>query len=101
MKKQNDTVHIKYGRNQTLLNDNNINNDNSNNKNFVLTHVILKLHYCALGTFPQKIVLHRVWENNCLIGGQNLAARGVSKFKVDLIFIIFRKFDIKLEIIDS
>ena len=36
-----------------------------------------------------------------LIGGHNLAVRGVSKYKVDMIFIIFREFNTMLEIVDS
>ena len=28
----------------------------------VLTDLILELHYCALGTFPKKIVWKTVWE---------------------------------------
>ena len=31
---------------------------------FALTHLILELHYCALGTFPQKIVYHSVEKKN-------------------------------------
>ena len=33
-----------------------------------------------------------------LIGGLDLAVRGVSKYKVDMIFIIFREFSTMLEI---
>ena len=36
-----------------------------------------------------------------LIGGHDLAVRGVSKYKVDMIFIIFREFNTMLEIVDS
>ena len=38
---------------------------------------------------------------NFLIGGQDLAVRGVSKYKVDMIFIFFREFNTMLEIVDS
>ena len=40
-------------------------------------------------------------ENFFLIGGHDLAVRGVSKYKVDMIFIIFREFNTMLEIVDS
>ena len=33
--------------------------------------------------------------------GHDLAVRGVSKYKVDMIFIIFREFNTMLEIVDS
>ena len=36
-----------------------------------------------------------------LIGGHDLAVRGFSKYKVDMIFIIFRVFNTMLEIVDS
>ena len=62
---------------------------------FVLTHLILELHYCALGTFP-KNSLTPCGVKEFLIGGQHLAAMGVSKFKVDMIFIVFREFNIML-----
>ena len=42
----------------------------------------------CVGDFSQKIVQHSV-AKKILIGGQSLAARGVSKFKVDMIFILF------------
>ena len=35
------------------------------------------------------------------IRGHDLAVRGVSKYKVDMIFIIFREFNLMLEIVDS
>ena len=35
------------------------------------------------------------------IRGHDLAARGVSKYEVDMIFIIFREFNTMLEIVDS
>ena len=69
-------------------------------RNFALTHLILELHYCALGTFPKKIVLHRVAKKS-LIGAQGLAVMGVLKYKFDVIFIIFCEFSIILEIVDS
>ena len=36
-----------------------------------------------------------------LIGGHDLAVRGVSKYKVDMIFIFFCEFSTMLEIIDT
>ena len=36
-------------------------------------------------------------ENNFDWGGHDLAVRGVSKYKVDMIFIIFREFNLNLE----
>ena len=39
-----------------------------------------------------------VWRKKILIGGHDLAVRGVSKYKVDMIFIIFREFSTMLEI---
>ena len=38
---------------------------------------------------------------NFLIGGHDLAVKGVSKFKVDVIFFIFHELNIMLEIVDS
>ena len=35
-----------------------------------------------------------------LIGGQDLAVRGVSKLKVEEVFMIFRKFNMMLELVD-
>ena len=67
---------------------------------FALTHLILELHYCALVTFPKNSLTPCV-EKNFLIGGLDLAVRGVSKYKVDMIFIIFREFNTMLEIVDS
>ena len=49
----------------------------------------------------QKIDLLRVTKKIDLGGCQDLAVREVSKFKVDVIFITFREFNIMLEIIDS
>ena len=45
--------------------------------------------------FPKNSLIQR-GKKFVLIGGQDLAARGVSKFKVDMIFIIFREFNIML-----
>ena len=36
-----------------------------------------------------------------LMWGHDLAVKGVSKYKVDMIFIIFREFNMMLEIVDS
>ena len=69
-------------------------------RSFALTHLILELHYCALGTFPKKF-LTPYGEKKFSIGGHDLAGRGVLKYKVDMIFIIFREFNTMLEIIDS
>ena len=44
-------------------------------RHFALTHLILELHYCALVTFPQKIVLNRL-AKKLLIRGQGLAVKG-------------------------
>ena len=68
---------------------------------FALTHLILELHYCALVTFPKKNSLTPCGEKKILIGGHDLAVRGVSKYKVDMIFLIFREFNTMLEIVDS
>ena len=64
---------------------------------FVLTHLILKLHYCALGNFL-KNSLTQCDEYFFLIWGQDLAAMGggVSKFKFDMFFIIFREFNMMM-----
>ena len=67
---------------------------------FALTHLILELHYCALVTF-QKNSLTPCGENIFLIGVHDLAVRGVSKYKVDMIFVIFREFNTMSEIVDS
>ena len=45
----------------------------------------------CVGDFSKKIV----WQKK-LIGDQDLAERGLSKFKVDMIFIIFREFNMML-----
>ena len=67
---------------------------------FALTHLILELHYCKLVTFP-KNSLTPCGEKTFLMGGHDLAVRGVSKYKVNMIFIIFREFNTMLEIVDS
>ena len=51
----------------------------------------------CVGDFSQKIV----GKKKILMGGHDLAVRGVSKYKVDMIFIIFREFNTMLEIVDS
>ena len=48
-----------------------------------------------------KISLTPCVANFFLIGGYDLAVRGVSKYKVDMIFIIFCEFNTMLEIFDS
>ena len=40
-------------------------------------------------------------QKKILIGGHDLAVRGVSKYRVDMIFIIFREFNTMFEIVDS
>ena len=55
---------------------------------------------CFLGLFP-KNSLTSCGIKKILIGGYNLAVRGVSKFKVDMIFIIFREFNTMLEMVVS
>ena len=52
----------------------------------------------CVGDFSQKIVWQKYF---FLIGGHDLAVRGVSKYKVDMIFVIFREFNTMLEIVDS
>ena len=52
------------------------------------------------GLFP-KNSLTPYGEKIFLIGGHDLAVRGVSKYKVDMIFKIFREFNTMLEIVDS
>ena len=54
---------------------------------------------CA-GDFSQKNCLTQCGEKN-LVRGQDAAARVVSKFKVDMIFIVFREFNMMLEIVNS
>ena len=46
--------------------------------------------------FFKKNCLTQCGKYLVLIGGQDLAARGVSKFKDDMIFIIFREFNMML-----
>ena len=58
------------------------------------------LLWCALVTFP-KNSFTPCGEKIFLIGGHDLSVRGVSKYKVDMIFIIFREFNTMLEIVDS
>ena len=53
------------------------------------------------GPFPKKNSLTPCGKNNFLIGGHDLAVREVSKYKVDIIFIIFREFNTMLEIVDT
>ena len=65
----------------------------------------------CVGDFSQKIVCMANGQNSSYsykhrmankIGlGVDLAVRGVSKYKVDMIFIIFREFNTMLEIVDS
>ena len=55
----------------------------------------------CVGDFSQENSLTLCGEKNFLIGGHDLAERGVSKYKVDMIFVIFREFNTMLEIVDS
>ena len=66
---------------------------------FALTHLIFELHYCALGTFPRNSLTP--CGKKLLIGGHDLALRRVSKYKVHMIFIIFREFNTMLKIVDA
>ena len=52
------------------------------------------------GLFP-KNSLTSCGKKKISLGGHDLAVRGVSKYKVDMIFIIFREFNTTLEIVDS
>ena len=52
------------------------------------------------GLFP-KNSLTPFGEKRNFIGDHDLAVRWVSKYKVDMIFIIFREFNTILEIVDS
>ena len=52
------------------------------------------------GLFP-KNSLTPCGGKKLLIGGHDLAVRGVSKYIVDIIFIILREFNTMLEIVDS
>ena len=55
----------------------------------------------CVGDFSPKISQNTVWRKTILIGGHDLAVRGVSKYKVDMIFVIFCEFNTMLEIVDS
>ena len=55
----------------------------------------------CVGDFSPKIFFTAYGEKKILIGGHDLAVRGVSKYKIDMIFIIFREFNTMLEIVDS
>ena len=55
----------------------------------------------CVGDISQKNRLAPCGEKIFLIGGHDLAVRGVSKYKVDMIFVIFREFNKMLEIVDS
>ena len=55
----------------------------------------------CVGDFSPKNSLTPCGEKKILIGGHDLAVRGVSKYKVDMIFVIFREFNTMLEIVDS
>ena len=52
------------------------------------------------GLFP-KNSLTPCGKKKILMGVHDLAVRGVSKYNVDMIFIIFREFNTMLEIVDS
>ena len=55
----------------------------------------------CVGDFSPKNSFNTVWQKKILIRGHDLAVRGVSKYKVDMIFVIFREFNMRLEIVDS
>ena len=55
----------------------------------------------CVGDISQKNRLAPCGEKIFLIGGHDLAVRGVSKYKVDMNFVIFREFNKMLEIVDS
>ena len=55
----------------------------------------------CVGDFSKKNSLTSCGEKTFLIGGHDLAVRGVSKYKVDMIFIIFREFNTMLETVNS
>ena len=55
----------------------------------------------CVGDFSPKNSLTPCGEKKILIGGHDLAVRGVSKCKGDMIFIIFREFNPMLEIVTS
>ena len=52
------------------------------------------------GLFP-KNSLTPCGKKNFLIAGHDLAVGGVSKYKVDMIFIIFREFNTMMAIVNS
>ena len=63
-----------------------------------LPSLILELDiFCALGTF-QKKKFYTVWQNFFYWGSRFIAIKGASKFKVDVIFVIFHEVNIMLEI---
>ena len=53
----------------------------------------------CVGDSSQIIDLHRVSKFFFWMGGPNLAVNAVSKFKVDVLFIILREFNYILEIV--
>ena len=55
----------------------------------------------CVGDVSQKKSLTPCGKTNFLIVGYDLAVTEVSKYKVDMIFIIFREFNTMLEIVDS
>ena len=55
----------------------------------------------CVGDVSPKKSLTPCGKTNFLIVGYDLAVTGVSKYKVDMIFIIFREFNTMLEIVDS
>ena len=55
----------------------------------------------CVGDFSPKNSLTPFGEKFFLMGGHDLTVRGVLKYKVDMIFIIFREFNTMLEIVDS
>ena len=68
----------------------------------MLWHQSLKsIHYRTLCIFQNKKNPTDLRVMKFLIGGHDLAVRGVSKYKVDMNFIIFREFNTMLEMVDS
>ena len=63
---------------------------------FCLRAFNLELHYCAFGTFPKKNSLTECGEKKSFDWRSRYCCKGVSKFKVDMIFIIFHKFNMML-----
>ena len=55
----------------------------------------------CVGDFSQKNSLTPCGKKKNLIGGHDLAVRGISKYKVDMTFVILRDFNTMLEIVDS